>query len=225
MSTLGNRIRYIRDDVLRLNQGTFAKQLGFSRIATISDYEKNKRNPDITTLRKIANLGSVTLDWLLTGEEPTTLLPSENTNNGREASSKTIYTAGFVSVEVFPMAEAGSPEVFPACEPIDAISIPRRDYAVSIVAIRTEGDSMTPNVLDGAYVGIDINDKKLISGKLYAVWQNYEGVSIKRVFVYPGCIVLKPDNPAFPETAIPTKNEKPAENFLIGRVKWLYQRY
>ena len=224
MSTLGNRIRYIRDDVLKVNQGAFAEQLGFSRVATISDYEKNKRNPDITTLRKIAALGSVTLDWLLTGEEPTTLRPHEGHGSTRE-TAKTIYTAGFVSVEVFPMAEAGSPDVFPACEPIDAISIPRRDYAVSIVAIRTEGDSMTPNVLDGASVGIDINDKKLVSGKLYAVWQNYEGVSIKRVFVYPGCIVLKPDNPAFPETAIPTKSEKAAEEFLIGRVKWIYQRY
>ncbi|MBI5810620.1 MAG: helix-turn-helix transcriptional regulator [Deltaproteobacteria bacterium] len=70
MLTLGDRIRHIRSKILRFNQAVFADNLGFSRIATISDYEKNKRNPDIIALRKMASLANVTIEWLLTGNGP-----------------------------------------------------------------------------------------------------------------------------------------------------------
>ena len=67
MSTLGERIRHVREKILKVNQAEFARDLGFSRVATISDYEKDKRSPDVAVLRKIASIGSVTLEWLLTG--------------------------------------------------------------------------------------------------------------------------------------------------------------
>ena len=68
MSTLGERIKYVRDGILKVNQSAFAEMLGFSRVATISDYEKNKRNPDITTLCKMADIGVISVEWLLTGK-------------------------------------------------------------------------------------------------------------------------------------------------------------
>ena len=45
MSTLGERIKYVRDGILKVNQSAFAEMLGFSRVATISDYEKIRETP------------------------------------------------------------------------------------------------------------------------------------------------------------------------------------
>ncbi|MBI5598922.1 MAG: helix-turn-helix transcriptional regulator [Deltaproteobacteria bacterium] len=222
MLTLGDRIKYIRDDILKINQSAFADMLGFSRIATISDYEKNKRNPDISTLCKIANLSSISLDWLLTGKEPIFISGAEK-SPGANDIGKPIYFEEYMTVEVYPMASSGRPREFPKGEAIGAVSVPKRDFKAGVVAIRVEGESMSPTILDGAIVGIDTTDRHLLSGKLYAVWLNYEGVTIKRVFVYPDRIVLKPDNPTFPETAIPTGSA--GDEFIIGKIKWVFQRY
>ena len=222
MSSLGERIRHIRNDISKLNQADFAEELGFSRVATISDYEKDKRSPDITALRKMAALGAVTLEWLLTGEGPISIYETTTTVSVKE-NEKAVYSEGFARVAVFDTATAGGPEKFPAGEPVDVVYIPKSSYREGTVALRLEGDGMSPNILDRATVGVDISDIRLISGKLYAVWLDYEGVTIKRVFVYPDKVVLKPDNPTFPETAIPT-GEKTG-NFIIGRVKWVFQRY
>ncbi len=225
MSSLGERIRHIRYDISKLNQADFAEKLGFSRVATISDYEKDKRSPDITALRKMAALGSITLEWLLTGEGPVSIYETSAAVSAKE-DKKAVYSEEFVRVDVFDAAatgRAGGPEEFPTGEPVDVVYIPKSDYRKDTVALRLEGDGMSPNILDKATVGVDRSDKRLVSGRLYAVWLDYEGVTIKRVFVYPGRVVLKPDNPTFPETAIPT-GEK-TENFIIGRVKWVFQRY
>ena len=222
MSSLGNRIKYIRDDILRVNQSNFAGKLGFSRIATISDYEKDKRSPDITALRKIATLGGITLDWLLTGEGPVTIHDRDTSTHVKEAG-KTIYTGGVVTVEVYAMACEGGLKGFPSGDPIDAMTVPSSDCKEGTMAVRLSGDCMSPTILDGATVGIDTTDRNLISGKLYAVWQRYEGVTIKRVYVYHDRIVLKPDNTSFPETVVPTSGM--GEEFIVGKVKWVYQSY
>jgi phage repressor protein C with HTH and peptisase S24 domain len=222
MSSLGERIRHIRNDISKLNQADFAEKLGFSRVATISDYEKNKRSPDITALRKMAALGAVTLEWLLTGEGPISIYETTTAVSVKE-NEKAVYSEGFARVAVFDTATVGGPGKFPAGEPVDVVYVPKSSYREGTVALRLEGDGMSPNILDRATVGVDRSDKRLISGKLYAVWLDYEGVTIKRVFVYPDKVVLKPDNPTFPETAIPT-GEK-TEDFIIGRVKWVFQKY
>ncbi|VAW38449.1 hypothetical protein MNBD_DELTA02-370 [hydrothermal vent metagenome] len=224
MSTLGERIKLIRDELLKINQSSFADRLGFSRVATISDYEKNKRNPDISTLCKIADMGSVSLDWLLTGKGP---IEESGAGKARTADVReaewSLYCEEYITIETYDIKDSGAPGEFPKGRPVGAISIPKKDFKSGIVAIKIEGESMSPNIVDGATIGINTKECGLISGKLYAVWLNYEGVTIKRVFVYPDRIILKPDNPTFPETTIPSQSI--GENLIIGRVVWVYQRY
>ncbi len=55
---------------MKLNQSSFAKRIGLESPVSISNYEKNNRKPDLSIAIKIAELGQVTLDWLLTGEGP-----------------------------------------------------------------------------------------------------------------------------------------------------------
>ena len=222
MLTLGERIRYVREEILRLNQADFADKLGFSRVATISDYEKDKRSPDIAVLRKIASIGSVTLEWMLTGSGKVSLYESDSPAVLYEGG-ESVYANSFVEVRVYDISSAGDPKNFPGAEPVDRVFIPKADYEKGPVAVRVKGDAMSPNILHGATVGVDVRDKRLVSGNLYAIWLNFEGVTIKRIFVYPDRIVLKPDNPTFPETAI--YKVKPSEEFIIGKVVWVYQRF
>lgn len=222
MLTLGERIRHIRESILKVNQASFADNLGFARIATISDYEKNKRNPDITTVRKIASIGNVTLEWLLTGRGPISVSDAIKHQEAKEPQPG-FYPGDFAEVKIYDMALVCAPKGFPGCEPMGFMPVPREDFKKGPVAIRVRGVGMVPNIIDGAIAGLDTANKAIISGDIYAVWLNYEGATIKRLFVYPDRIILRPDNPTFPESSIPTANL--GDEFIIGRVVWLYQRY
>lgn len=221
-TTLGDRIRIIRGELLKLNQAEFARSLGFTRTATISDYEKNKRNPDIDTLRAMAFMSGVTVEWLLTGNGPMTREETVEQAAARD-SGGVLYTGDFREVNVYDIGSIKGPGDFPGTEPVDVMVIPGKDFAVGQVAIRVKGEGMRPTVNDGATVGVDPDDRKIVSGCLYIVWLNYEGATVKRIFVYPDSIVLNPDNPAFPSTSIPT--EHIGEDFIIGKVVWIYQRF
>ena len=61
---IGGRIRKVRGE---LSQKEFGEQLGV-QAAAISKYEKG-RVPDSFLLKKIADLGGVTVEWLLHGEK------------------------------------------------------------------------------------------------------------------------------------------------------------
>ena len=62
---IGERIRKIRGE---LTQGELASMLGV-QAATISRYESG-RIPDEEMLRKIADFGKTTIEWLLRGDQP-----------------------------------------------------------------------------------------------------------------------------------------------------------
>lgn len=64
MSAIGNRIRYVRETILNKTGEDFGKLLNVTKVA-ISNWENNNRTPDAEMLVRIANLGDVTVDWLL----------------------------------------------------------------------------------------------------------------------------------------------------------------
>ncbi|MDO8302765.1 MAG: helix-turn-helix transcriptional regulator, partial [Sedimentisphaerales bacterium] len=121
MYTLGERIRHTREKILRLNQSGLANKLGFSRVATISDYETNKRLPDITTLRKIASCAGVSLEWLLTGKGPVSVNGVHSPAKAREISSPA-GNEDFVEVKVY------GKDYREGAVPIDGILIPKKDF-------------------------------------------------------------------------------------------------
>lgn len=62
MDTLGARLKRAREEK-RLTQQEAARRLGITNGA-ISGYERNYRDPDTDTLKKLADLYEVSLDWL-----------------------------------------------------------------------------------------------------------------------------------------------------------------
>jgi len=211
MYTLGERIRHIRENILRLNQSCFANKLGFSRVATISDYETNKRLPDIITLRKIASVGGVSLEWLLTGACHASI------NVAHGGMSPPACTVNFAEVKVY------GRDCRHGAAPIDCLLIPKKDFESAPFAVRVEDNSMSPTILEGATIGVDRGDRRPVSGGLFAVRLGREGLTVRRVFVRKDKIVLRPDNPAFPETTI-TSTEL-TDRLIVGRVAWLYQKF
>jgi phage repressor protein C with HTH and peptisase S24 domain len=124
---------------------------------------------------------------------------------------------------VYALAGAGPARDLVEHEPIEMIVIPKSFWKPSIAAIKVRGRSMEPLILDGAYLGIDREDKWIISGEIYAVWIPYEGAVIKRLYIDPEKITLRSDNKDFPEFSIPVK-EASAE-MILGRVKWVLQQF
>lgn len=63
MNTLGNRIRGVREK-LNLTGEEFGKLLNVTKVA-VSNWENGNRKPDTDILIKIADIGDVSLDYLL----------------------------------------------------------------------------------------------------------------------------------------------------------------
>jgi transcriptional regulator with XRE-family HTH domain len=63
----GERLRWCRDKK-GLTQKFVAEKIGVKN-NTLSSYESGKRQPDYETLKKLADLYEVSIDYILTGED------------------------------------------------------------------------------------------------------------------------------------------------------------
>jgi SOS-response transcriptional repressor LexA len=127
----------------------------------------------------------------------------------------------FSEIGVFALAGAGPARDLVEHEPIDTLIVPRSFWKPSIVAIRVKGRSMEPVILDGAIVGVDRDDRDIVSGYIYAVWIPYEGAVIKRVHMRPEQIIFRSDNPEHDDFSLPLSEGIP--DMILGRVKWVWQ--
>lgn len=111
---MGKRIRGIRKKA-EMNQEQFGATLGVVK-SSISGYESGDGTPSIEALIKIAEIGQVTLDWLLTGSErdyqllptPKTVYPlSEDDKNALTAAESLLKWRGLN--DRFAVAEVVAP--------------------------------------------------------------------------------------------------------------------
>ncbi len=215
LSEMGRKIRAIRG---RLSLEEFEPIAGISK-SMLSLYERGEAWPKPDVLSKIAEFGKISFDELLTGKEPGP--GPEPTTVPDESIKEPSFPADTAKVNVYSMAGAGMPHTLTDYEPIETITLPARFIRPNIVPIRIRGRSMEPMIFNGAYVGVDKEDRQLVSGEVYAVWLPYEGAVVKRLYMAADRIIVKSDNPSFPELSIPINQVD--ENFIIGRVKWVLQ--
>lgn len=91
------------------------------------------------------------------------------------------------------------------------------------VVLRVSGGSMSPTISDGALVGMDKSDRRIVSGDMYVVRRSYEGAVVRRVYVNGDEIVLSPENRE--HQVLVLKDVNPSNiDFIIGKVKWVIQR-
>lgn len=190
-------MREIRGD---LSLDDFEVILGLSR-SSISLYERGSAWPKPDTLSNYAEYGKVSYEWILTGKDRAAEqgIPPSTIEKIKESS----LTADTVQMHVYAMAGAGMPQTLSDYDPIETLNLPSRFAKPNISPIKIEGRSMEPMIVNGAIVGVDRDDLHVVSGEIYAVWLPYEGAVVKRLYMGANSIILKSDNPNFPEITIP----------------------
>lgn len=85
--------------------------------------------------------------------------------------------------------------------------------------VKVNGNSMEPRLYDGDVVGVDLGDKKIVDGKIYAI--NHDGLlRIKRLYLTGGggIRVNSFNNIEHPDEKIPPENRQIFN--VIGRIFW-----
>ena len=88
-------------------------------------------------------------------------------------------------------------------EPSGTIMLPEPYAGKELRILRITGDSFSPTVRQGAFVGVDTSCVRPSSGSIFAVSVPFEGVVIKRVFCDSDTLLLRTDNPLHPSMSIP----------------------
>ena len=126
---IGRRVRQIRKRLGR-SQKQFGQDLGGLSISSISGYEAGDAYPGPEALAKIARMGKVSLDWLVTGEEA----EGEDVRDYRLAEVNKIW--GAVSEparnEIYQLARELAGEHFPHAEAAERFREYSRERAMFI---------------------------------------------------------------------------------------------
>lgn len=211
MSDLGKDIGIRIKESLKaagLKQKDLAEALGISDPSVTAYVQGDNRMTEESYL-VLSRLTGKSVDYFFTGRE---------TGAAVVADESPAYT-GIVKMPVYAMAGAGAPCCIEALEPIRTICVEKKLDGPNVRVIEVRGNSMEPTLLDGSYVGVDVTDKNVISGKLYAVYLPYEGIVVKRIWIGPELVKIESDNKAAPshDMSIDRINW---ETFIQGRVKW-----
>lgn len=209
LQEIGKRIRVVRGKRTGVQ---FGELLGIGN-NMVSVYESGQSFPRPQTLDKIITLSGKPADWLLYGRGD----DQENI----VAEQAPAYT---VTMPVRAMAGAGSPCCIEQMEPIGYINIEPEYDGPNIQVVKIRGTSMEPSIVDGAHVGIDVTDKEVISGQMYAVYMPHEGIVVKRIWIGPELVKIRSDNPQAPDHDMSIDRIN-WDTFVQGRVKWVLQKY
>ena len=79
---VNERIRYLREEILKEKQGVYAADLGITQGA-YSEVENMRSNPSARLIRDICLRDNVNKEWLLEGKEPISLARFPHTRNRR----------------------------------------------------------------------------------------------------------------------------------------------
>ena len=163
--------------------------LGLSGKSSYRAYENGDAVPSVHILMKLASFYDVSLDELVRFD----LSKKETTN---------IKTIDEPEVPVVPIkARAGYVSGFQDDHFIDnlqTIKIPYKPYGITR-AFQIDGNSMEPEVNDGAYVvGIKIDQNELQSGKNYIVVTDDGDIVYKMVIENQNSLNLISRNPKYP---------------------------
>ena len=235
--TIGKRLKDIRNKYEseqggKLNQAEFGKLLGLLGSekeiqAKISKWETGRINAPMEYLGIYSKIGGMTLDFILAPSDAT---ESTFTGQGKQPYDSGVRIKegeskkGTVEVGVYAFAGAGGPVELFEYDPIQTIDIPNHWLKPNMQSVLIRGRSMEPNIMDGAVVGIDTNNKQVVSGELYAIWLEYEGAVVKRLYMERDSVRVCSDNPAFKEMQIP-HDDINGNTFILGKMCWLMQSY
>lgn len=197
-----NRIRQIRT-TLQMKQSDLASRLNV-KANTISNWENEKSFPDLDSLRKMAEIFDVSVDYILGGHPA-----------GKSAG---------VTIPVLGDVAAGIP-----IEAItDIVDYEEIDAALAATGeffgLRIKGDSMEPRMREGDVVIVRQQDTA-DSGDTVVVLVNGNSATVKKIKYGPDGITLLPTNPAHDIQFYSAADVERLPVRVIGRVVELRAKY
>jgi len=198
-----------------LKQAEFSAQLGIP-LRTYARYESGERGMAPEHFVRLAELGCDPT-WLLTGEDSN---PSKRHQTGGAIVQIPWFNASFSA------GRGHTPPDIEQCRWVefDADWIRRATgrNPRNLVMAQAEGNSMEPTIVDGDEMLIDVTDKRLTNGKIYALSVS-EVLVVKRIHLsVSGIVRLISDNKDYePEEISHTAS---AEMQVIGQVVWWSHR-
>ena len=234
--SISRQIAIMRQDA-GLTQPQLAEKLNIS-VRTLSGWETGEREPKIGAMERIARICQKEnpdmanfrdLARQPTSDEEWDISIAETVSNATESTitDQGIHRGGSteksVKIGIFAFAGAGDAIELFEHEPIRVVDVPKRWVTPTIRGVLIRGRSMEPTIMDGAVIGVDVQDTQIVSGEMYAIWIEHEGAVAKRLYAEPNGIRIVSDNSQFSDTLV--KHEDMPKKFVIGRLKWVMQSY
>lgn len=175
--SIGKKIRQLRETA-KLSQAELANVLGVSDKA-VSTWEMEKKTPRMGTLQALADYFGVSKSYLIEDSQPE--IP-----HGFQAlpTMRKIPRVGRIACGNPILAEENVEEYDNVPENWKA------DFTLVCV-----GDSMAPKIQDGDLVAIR-QQQTVENGQIAAVLIDNEA-TLKRVYIYPDKLILRPENPDY----------------------------
>jgi len=205
-------------------QVELANLLGI-RQSSISDAKRRNSVPADWYMKLYRALG-LNPEWLSDGIEPMYLKPGmADTGVAHMAEPASGYgksPARSRVVNVSSMTGADSSDGNWQPDFVAQLAIPETFFRSSLLALKVEGSGMEPLIRRGAYVGLDTEQKRILSGELYGVHVPHEGLVLKRVFfdAENNRFTLRSENPTHPEQHLTPEFK---DRQLVGRIVWVLQ--
>lgn len=211
----GDRIRAFRE-ALGLTQQEMAAKIGVP-FRTFQSYESGSSTPKFAYLQRLAELGC-DIAWLITGipAAPMSAPVSQPQPDAPATRAIPLYDAQF---------SAGKGLLPPENEWSQDVKLPE-DWVrrvtgrppKNLIMAQAEGDSMEPTISSGDEMLIDITDRLLTNGKIYAL--SVAGtLLVKRIQLsVSGIIKLISDNKDYDPEEI--DHNTSTEIQVIGQVVW-----
>ncbi len=200
---LGDRIRKIREDKLKISKKELADILGISQSA-VNQWEKGINFPSQKRLISLARVLDVSYEWLVSGfgdldkkDDGSFELPFFE-----EISNAT--SLGFFNGESEAMMISSH-----------LIPIPVDKLDKNIIALRIHGDSMEPAISDKGIVFVDISDTRIVDGKVY-VYKQGDILRVKKFEYSVNGLIIKSFNSSYADERIGYKEF--GKFWVVGRV-------
>ncbi len=201
------------------------------RQSSISDAKRRNSVPSDWYMKLFEKFG-LSPDWLRHGTGPMYLrteqgympreLPSagvmeEPAHYSNPAAKSAIVTV--YSMYCRPGGTAGLQEDLSA---VGKISLPLSFAGPDVLVLRMSAHNMAPTLQRGAYLGVNTADLRPLSGSVFVLRDDHEGLVIKRLFLDSDrqCWLLRSDAEGYPENCVPAEA---LPERIMGRVGWVLQ--
>ena len=228
MKNFGSRLKELRIEK-RLKQAELAQKVGVSGM-TISQWERSDTVPSGPNLLSLATALDTTPDFLISGSD-TKIANQEATLTRLKpmsyAETNELNMNQFCMVPYYRDVKLSAGNGEECIEQTEKFDMPfqnhfffsRRIKPENAVIVRVKGDSMEPKYEDGGVVLIDLADKEIIDGEIYAI-RHFDVLRIKKLSISmnDGALIIESLNPKWEAVKVPMEQ---IENItIIGRVRW-----